>query len=73
MSIMANTYDGLGRRIKKVLTNSGDSDGSALYYCNKNRAIERRDGFENVAAQIVHRTKSAMKSKQGCQDELALA
>ena len=52
------TYDGLGRRIKKVVTNAGDLDGTELYFYGKgHQVIEVRDGSENMIRQVVHGTR----------------
>jgi len=37
-----------------VVTNSGDLDGTELYYYQKHQVIEVRDGSENVIRQIIH-------------------
>ena len=52
------TYDALGRRIKKVVTNAGDLDGTELYFYGKgHQVIEVRDGSENMIRQVVHGTR----------------
>ena len=52
------TYDALGRRIKKVVTNAGDLDGTELYFYGKgHQVIEVRDGSENMIRQVVHGTQ----------------
>jgi RHS repeat-associated protein len=50
-------YDGLGRRIRKVVTNAGDLDGTVVYYYNGQQMIETRDGSGNVLMQVVHGTR----------------
>ncbi|MCK4659882.1 MAG: hypothetical protein KAV82_10215 [Phycisphaerae bacterium] len=39
-----NSDDALGRRIKKVVTNSGDHDGTVVYYYKGHQIIETGDG-----------------------------
>jgi RHS repeat-associated protein len=50
-------YDGLGRRIRKVVTNAGDLDGTTVYYYNGQQMIETRDGSGNVLMQVIHGTR----------------
>ena len=58
ITIGTYAYDGLGRRIKKVVTNAGDLDGTELYFYGKgHQVIEVRDGSENVKGQVVHGTR----------------
>ena len=58
ITIGTYTYDGLGRRIKKVVTNAGDLDGTELYFYGKgHQVIEVRDGSENMIRQVVHGTR----------------
>ena len=40
-----------------MVTNSGDLDGTELYYYRGHQVIEVRDGSENVIRQIVHGTR----------------
>jgi len=51
------SFDGLGRRIKKVVTNSGDLDGTTVYYYRGHQIIETRDGSDNMVAQFIHGTR----------------
>jgi len=51
--VAALTYDALGRRIKKVVTNSGDWDATYHYYHDGRRAIETRSGGDRVLKQEV--------------------
>jgi len=37
-------FDGLGRRIRKTVTNSGDLDGTVVYLYQGHQIIETRDG-----------------------------
>ena len=46
ITIQTAQYDGLGRRIKKVVTNSGDLDGTWVYYYNGSQMIEAVDGAQ---------------------------
>jgi RHS repeat-associated protein len=49
LAIGVYTYDGRNHRIKKVVTNSGELDGSTYFYHNKNwQLLETRDGSENL-------------------------
>ena len=68
ITIGTYTYDGRGRRIKKVVTNSGQLDGTELYFYggvaagapagrNSWQVIEVRDGSENMIRQVVHGTQ----------------
>ena len=50
-------YGPTGRRIKKVVSNSGDRDGTAYYYYAGPQMIEQRDGSENVERQFVFGTQ----------------
>jgi RHS repeat-associated protein len=57
VTVATYSYDGKGRRIKKVVQNSGDLDGTELLYYNGHQVIEARDGSENVLRQVVHGTR----------------
>ena len=46
-------YDGLGRRICKMVANSGDHDGTLHYYHDGQRMVESRDGSDQVLPQYV--------------------
>jgi len=51
--IQTAEYDGLGRRVQKVVSNSGDLDGTfAFYYDRGWWLLEVRDGSANVVAQV---------------------
>jgi len=50
-------FDGLGRRMKKTVTNSGDLEGTVVYYYDGQRIIETRDGSGNLAQQFIHGTQ----------------
>jgi len=52
--IAACTYDGLGRRIKKVVSNSGDRDGTQWFYYDRRwRVLEVRDEADRPDRQFV--------------------
>ena len=69
--IQTAEYDGLGRRVSKVVTKSGDLDGTYVYYYADTQAggstsgaspggwsiIEIRDGSANVLQQVYHGTQ----------------
>jgi len=50
-------FDGLGRRIKKVVTNAGDLETTTAHYYNGQQIIETRDGSNNVVQQFIHGTQ----------------
>jgi len=53
-TIAAYTYDGLGRRIKKVVSNSGDRDGTQWFYYDRRwRVLEVRDDQDQPDRQFV--------------------
>ncbi len=51
--ISAYTYDASGRRIRKVVSNSGDLDGTTNFYLDGWREIEERDDADSVLQQYV--------------------
>jgi len=69
--IQTAEYDGLGRRVQKVVTKSGELDGSFVYYYADSQAggsmsgaspggwsiVEMRDGSSNVLQQVYHGTQ----------------
>jgi RHS repeat-associated protein len=55
--IQAAEFDGLGRRIKKTVTNSGDIDGTTVYYWDKDQIVETRDGSGILQMQVYHGTQ----------------
>ncbi|MCC7292442.1 MAG: hypothetical protein IT449_10330 [Phycisphaerales bacterium] len=69
--IQTAEYDGLGRRVSKVVTKSGDLDGTYVYYYADTQAggsmggaspggwsiVEIRDGSANVLQQVYHGTQ----------------
>ena len=69
--IQTAEYDGLGRRVQKVVTESGDLDGTFVYYYADTQPggsisgaspggwsiVEVRDGSNNVYQQVYHGTQ----------------
>ena len=55
--IQEAAYDADGRRVKKVVTNSGDHDGTTVYYYHGQQIIETRDGSGNLTMQVYHGTQ----------------
>ena len=43
--------------MKKVVTNSGDFDGTVVYLFDGHKIIETRDGSNNVVRQFIHGTQ----------------
>jgi RHS repeat-associated protein len=57
-SVLATyTYDATGRRIKKVVSNSGDLDTTEVYYYAGQQMIEARNGSEQATRQFVFGTQ----------------
>src|SRR5581483_9876854 len=54
MAVAAYAYDAQGRRIDKVVTNSGALDGTTDYYLDGQREIEEHDGAGAPAQQYVY-------------------
>ncbi len=52
--IATYSYDGTDRRIRKVVTGSGDLDGVTDYYYDDWQAVEERDGSDQVLRQYVY-------------------
>lgn len=52
-------FDGMGRRLEKNVTNSGDSDAETLYYYDGQKIIEARLGGDptHMYEQFVHGTQ----------------
>ena len=44
VTIHTASYDGRGRRIKKTVTNTGQHDGTVVFYYDRWKLIETRDG-----------------------------
>ena len=57
ITIQTAEFDGLGRRMKKVVTNSGDYNKTEVYLYNGHKIIETRDGSNNVVTQFIHGTQ----------------
>ncbi|MEZ6084654.1 MAG: RHS repeat-associated core domain-containing protein [Phycisphaerae bacterium] len=57
MTIHEAAFDGLGRRVVKTVSNSGDLDGVTEYYHNGTQIIETRDGSGNLETQVYHGTQ----------------
>jgi len=57
VTIQTAAHDGLGRRIKKVVSNSGDLDGTWVYYYNGHKMIEAVDGSGDLLVQVYHGTQ----------------
>ncbi len=62
ITIQTAKYDGLGRRVQKAVTNSGDLDGTVRYYYNKNQIIETLDGAGKLINQVYHGRNTLMRS-----------
>ena len=50
-------FDVLGRRIKKVVSNSGDLEATTRYYYDGQKIIETRDGSNNMVQQFIQGTQ----------------
>lgn len=48
------SYDAMGRRIRKVVTNSGALNGTTTFYLDGWREIEERDGADRLTQQYVY-------------------
>jgi YD repeat-containing protein len=57
ITIQEAEFDGLGRRIKKTVTNSGDLDGTTVYLYNRHQIIETRNGSDEVTLQVYPGTR----------------
>jgi hypothetical protein len=57
VTIHEAAFDGLGRRVVKTVSNSGDLDGVTEYYHNSNQIIETRDASANLEMQVYHGTQ----------------
>ncbi|MEK6674024.1 MAG: hypothetical protein AABZ47_00045, partial [Planctomycetota bacterium] len=56
-TIQTAEFDGLGRRIKKVVSNSGEFDGTVVYFYDGQKIVETRNGSGNVYQQFIHGTQ----------------
>ena len=52
VTIHEAAFDGLGRRVAKTVSNSGDLDGVTAYDHNRNQIIETRAGSGNLETQV---------------------
>ncbi len=57
VTVQTAAFFGDGRRAKKVVTNSGDFDGTFVYDYDGQKIIETRDGSGNLYQQFVHGTQ----------------
>ncbi|MHC5112196.1 MAG: RHS repeat-associated core domain-containing protein [Planctomycetota bacterium] len=55
--IQAAEYDGKGRRMTKVVTNSGDLDTTMVYLYDGWKICEIQDGSDNMVQQFIHGTQ----------------
>ncbi len=70
VEVQAAVYDGLGRRVKKVVTNSGTHDGTTWYYYNGNQIIETHDGNGKLINQVYHAERARGGSVKEYIDEI---
>jgi len=57
VTIQTAEFDGQGRRIKKVVTNSYEHDGTFVYFYDGHKIIEVRNGSGSVVQQFIHGTQ----------------
>ena len=57
VTIQTSEFDATGRRIKKVVTNAGDADGTTVYLFDGHKIIETRNGSAAVVQQFIHGTQ----------------
>ncbi|MCP4589426.1 MAG: hypothetical protein GY842_01650 [bacterium] len=57
ITLQTAKYDGLGRRVEKVVTNSGDHDGTWRYYYHGHQIVQADDGSGNLLMQVYHGTQ----------------
>jgi RHS repeat-associated protein len=57
VTIQTAEFDAKGRRIKKTISNSGDLDGTTVYFYEGQKICETRDGSGNMVAQFIHGTQ----------------
>ena len=57
ITIQTAKYDGLGRRLEKVVSNSGDHDGTWRYYYKGHQIVQADDGSGNLLMQVYHGTQ----------------
>ncbi len=56
-TIQTAEFDATGRRLKKVVTDSGNWDGTVVYLYDGQKIIETRDGSGNMVQQVVRGVK----------------
>ena len=56
ITLQTAKYDGLGRRLEKVVTNSGDHDATWRYYYHGHQIIQANDGSGNLLMEVYHGT-----------------
>jgi len=57
ITLQTAKYDGLGRRLEKVVTNSGDHNATWRYYYRGHQIIQANDGSGNLLMQVYHGTR----------------
>ena len=57
VAVQTAEFDAVGRRMKKVVTNSGDFDGTVVYFYDGQKIVETRDGSGNVLEQFIRGTQ----------------
>ena len=57
VTIHTAEFDGQGRRIRKIVTNAGQYDGTVVCYYDGWKMIETRDGSANLYQQFIHGTQ----------------
>ncbi|MCK4659616.1 MAG: hypothetical protein KAV82_08870 [Phycisphaerae bacterium] len=57
ITIQTARYDGLGRRVRKIVTNSGQHDGTVVYYYRGHQIVQTNDGSGNLLMQVYHGTQ----------------
>lgn len=57
VTFQESEFDGRGRRMKKVVTNSGEYGGTVVYLYDSWKIIETRDGSGKLYQQFIHGTQ----------------
>jgi len=57
ITVQTANFDGLGRRMKKAVTNSGDQDATVVYLYDGQKIIQANDGSGNMVQQFIHGTQ----------------
>ncbi|MEK6675043.1 MAG: RHS repeat-associated core domain-containing protein, partial [Planctomycetota bacterium] len=55
--ILTAEFDGIGRRIEKVVTNTGTFDATWRYFYDGQKIVETRNGSGNMVQQFIHGTR----------------